>query len=85
MATRLSGLSRPIQPMPGDVAERLERSGLAALYATRPAYQRNDYLGWIAGAKRPQTREKRIARMLEELQKGNVYMGMAWRPGRAQT
>ena len=45
-------------------------------YERRPRYQRNDYLGWIARAKRPETREKRIRQMLDELRSGGVYMKM---------
>ncbi len=72
-------LKRSIQPMPEDVRMLLETQGLAECYAQRPAYQRNDYLGWIARARQPQTREKRILQMLRELREGGVYMGMAWR------
>ncbi len=46
------------------------------LYGERPFYQRNDYLGWIGRAKRAETRAKRIAQMLDELEEGGVYMGM---------
>ena len=53
-------LTRPENPMPEDIAARLDAAGLAAAYAARPPYQRNDYLGWIARAKRPETRAKRI-------------------------
>ena len=43
-------------------------------YRGRPAYQQNDYLAWIARAKRPETKEKRLAQMLEELERGGcVY------------
>ena len=45
-------------------------------YERRPRYQRNDYLGWIARAKRPDTREKRIRQMLDEIRSGGVYMNM---------
>ncbi len=79
---RLMSLTRPIQPMPGDIATRLDAAGLRAAYDARPPYQRNDYLGWIARAKRPETREKRLAQMLDELRAGDVYMKMAWRGGR---
>lgn len=85
MIADFSNLSRPIQPMPDDVGQRLKSAKLEKSYAARPAYQRNDYLGWIARAKRPQTREKRIAQMLEELEKGGVYMRMAWRGETDQT
>ena len=65
--------------MPDDIARRLDAAGLSAAYDARPPYQRNDYLGWIARAKRPETREKRIAQMLDELDRDGVYMKMAWR------
>lgn len=71
-------LSRAVYPMPEDIAERLDTLGLRDLYDARPAYQRNDYLGWIGRAKRPATREKRIAQMLSELEDGGVYMKMVW-------
>ena len=70
--------------MPAEVKERLERARLTDAYAGRPPYQRNDYLGWIARAKRDDTREKRIEQMLEELRAGAVYMGMAWKRGAAK-
>lgn len=75
-------LTRPLQPMPDDIASRLDAAGLRAAYDARPPYQRNDYLGWIARAKRPETRGKRLAQMLDELRAGDVYMKMAWGGGR---
>ena len=51
-------------------------------YRARPDYQQNDYLGWIRRAKRPTTKERRLRQMLEELERGDVYMKMDWRPGR---
>lgn len=71
-------LSRPLQPMPEDIRERLEARGVMDHYRSRPAYQRNDYLMWIAKAKRPDTREKRVVQMLDELEAGGVYMRMKW-------
>lgn len=67
---------RPVNPMPDDVRDRLADAGVMSDYDDRPAYQRNDYLGWIERAKRPETREKRIRQMLEELSSGGVYMKM---------
>lgn len=64
--------------MPAEVAEALRARGLEEAYAERPPYQRNDYLGWIARAKREGTREKRLAQMLDELERGGVYMNMKW-------
>jgi len=71
---------RPRHPMPQDVADALDASGLRAAYDARPPYQRNDWLGWIAGAKRPETHARRLASMLSDLAAGEGYMGMAWRP-----
>ena len=64
------GLKRDLNPMPPDIRERLEERGVMAAYAARPAHQRNDYLGWIARAKRPETKAKRLAQMLEQLRFG---------------
>ena len=71
-------LKRPLQPMPDEVARLLAERGLERAYAVRPAYQRNDYLGWIARARRPDTRRKRIDQMLDELKRGDAYMRMAY-------
>ena len=67
---------RPTQPMPDDVRAELAEHRLLDDYAARPFYQRNDYLAWIGRATRIETREKRIAQMLDELATGGVYMGM---------
>ena len=71
-------LKRQLNAMPEDIAILLHTKGLEAAYAARPAYQRNDYLGWIARAKRPATRQKRIAQMCNELAGGNAYMKMPY-------
>jgi uncharacterized protein YdeI (YjbR/CyaY-like superfamily) len=73
---------RPVQPMPDDVRDELEAAGVRDEYDERPFYQRNDYLGWIAHAKRPETRRKRIDQMLDELKEGGVFMGMDHPPSR---
>ena len=74
--------SRPRHPLPAFVREALAERGLADAYATRPPYQRNDYIGWIAGAKQAATRRRRLDQMLAELGAGDRYMKMPWRPGR---
>lgn len=66
--------------MPEYVRSALEDQGLMGRYAARPWYQRNDYLGWIARAKREETKSKRLNQMLDELKAGDVYMKMTWRP-----
>lgn len=82
MAERRSRLSRPIEPMLSVVEDALMDSGLMEAYRGRPDYQRNDYLSWINRAKRPETKERRLQQMLAELERGDVYMKMDWRPGR---
>lgn len=66
--------------MPHEIRVAIDEAGVAEAYARRPAYQRNDYLGWIAAAKRPETRERRLTQMLAELKKGGLYMGMRHNP-----
>ena len=73
-----SRLVRPLQPMSDDVHTALIERGVMDKYEARPAYQRNDYLMWINKAKRAQTRQKRLAQMLDELESGGVYMRMKW-------
>ena len=68
--------------MPDDVRDELEAAGLVDAYAARPFYQRNDYLAWIARAKRPETRQSRLAQMLDELARGGIYMKMDHPPSR---
>lgn len=54
-----SKLSRAKHIMPAFVKEALNQHNLVAAYKERPAYQQNDYLGWISRAKRPETQKKR--------------------------
>ena len=70
--------------MPPEVERALEYAGLMEAYQARPPYQRNDYLGWIDRAKRPETKARRVRQMLDELERGDVYMKMVWRPGGAR-
>ncbi len=67
---------RERHPMPGLVKKALAARGLTAAYRARPPYQQNDYLGWIANAKTPATQARRLAQMLDELERGGVYMRM---------
>jgi uncharacterized protein YdeI (YjbR/CyaY-like superfamily) len=71
-------LTRKLQPMQAHIRTALEKRGLMESYRARPAYQRNDYLGWIGNAKLADTRQKRLDQMLDELERGGVYMNMAW-------
>ena len=78
----MSGLKRPRHKMPEYIRDALIEHGLMEAYRGRPPYQQNDYIGWITRAKRAETREKRLAQMLDELEKGDRYMKMAYRPKR---
>ena len=77
---RSSRLTRPLNEMPDFVHDALLEHDLMDSYLSRPPYQRNDYLGWISRAKRRETKEKRLAQMLAELEDGTKYMNMDWRP-----
>ena len=66
-------------PMPEFVRSALESNNLMGAYIHRPAYQQNDYIGWITGAKMSATRQKRLEQMLDELFRGDVYMKMEYR------
>lgn len=77
----MSPLTRTLHEMPDFIRAALVARGLMDAYHARPAYQQNDYIGWITRAKREVTREKRLTQMLDELAGGNIYMNMDWRPG----
>jgi len=70
--------------MPEFIAEALEQRGLIEAYRARPAYQQNDYIGWITRAKRQETIDKRLEQMLDELESGDLYMKMSYRAKRAK-
>ena len=78
----MSRMKRPKQPMPPDVDQVLRSAGVLDAYRERPAYQRNDYLGWIGQAQRDVTRANRVRQMVDELRQGGVYMGMPHAPSR---
>jgi hypothetical protein len=40
----------------------------------------NHYVGWITRAKLDSTKKKRLDQMLDELERGDVYMNMRWSP-----
>lgn len=77
MSKEGSTLKRPKQPMPAYVRKALIERRLMEAYRARPAYQQNDYLRWIDQAVRQETKDKRVAQMLDELERGGVYMKMA--------
>ncbi len=74
--------TRARHAMPADVETALRTSNTRSDYDARPAYQRNDYLGWVVRAKGAETRAHRIAQMIDELSRGGVYMNMTHAPSR---
>ena len=73
-----SRMTRPIHDMPDWMKDAIAGRGLAEKYRARPAYQQNDYVYWITSPRREETRMKRLAQMLDELEAGGVYMRMKW-------
>lgn len=69
---------RPRYPMPDFFRDAINARGLMNAYFARPDYQRNDYIGWINRAKLESTKQKRLNQMLDELERGGVYMRMKW-------
>ncbi len=76
MTSDFSKLKRPHQLMPALVEKALNKANLMDDFRNRPAYQQNDYLGWINRAKKQDTKDKRLEQMLYELEVGGVYMKM---------
>lgn len=78
-------MKRKRYPMPEFVQAALISTRLKTAYLSRPAYQQNDYVGWIIRAKREETRSKRLQQMLDELRDGGLYMKMTYRPKKAKS
>jgi uncharacterized protein YdeI (YjbR/CyaY-like superfamily) len=72
-------LRRRRNPMPFDVRKALTDTGLMSAYRARPAYQQNDYVGWISQAKLAGARRQRMKQMLDELASGDRYMKQPYR------
>ena len=77
MKSKTSKPQRPRHPMPGFIKQALADRKLTGDYKSRPAYQQNDYIGWIGRAKRQNTKDTRLRQMLDELERGGVYMNMS--------
>lgn len=82
MTAKQGSAARSRYAMPDDIERALRDRRLFGDYEDRPAYQRNDYLGWISQAKRDDTRQRRVDQMLQELEQGGVYMKMRHTPSR---
>ena len=53
--------------IPKDFASALKAAGLADFFADCTNAHRNEYLKWIAEAKRPETRQARITKAMQML------------------
>jgi hypothetical protein len=73
-------LSREVYPLPDFIDDALKEDKVDHLYMKRPAYQKNDYIGWIGSARTEKTLIKRLDQMLVELRDGNKYMKMRYGP-----
>ena len=82
MTKNRSKLKRPRYHLPDLIKQALEKQNLMKDYMARPDYQQNDYIGWITRAKRTETQQKRLQQMLDELERGGVYMNMDHPPSR---
>lgn len=82
MPKRAAAARRERYPMPDYVLSALEQADLFEAYNQRPPYQQNDYVAWISGARREETRNARLAQMLDELRNGDVYMKMPYKPAK---
>lgn len=80
MPKKAPAARRDRHPIPDFVMEALNKAKLFEAYEGRPPYQRNDYIGWISSAKRVETQQARLAQMLDELRRGDVYMKMKYKP-----
>jgi len=76
MTADFSKLKRDCHLMPDFVKIALQKANLISDYLARPAYQQNDYIGWINQAKLETTKQKRLSQMIDELRLGGIYMKM---------
>jgi hypothetical protein len=62
-------------PMPDYFAEALKKNKKAAAFFTelKPTYQR-EYLGWVSGAKRDETKERRLRETIKALAAGRKWL-----------
>ena len=74
-------LTRTRHKMPDYIRKALNERKLMDAYHERPDYQQNDYIGslCVTRAKREETKQKRLAQMLDELEGGKLYMSMSWK------
>jgi hypothetical protein len=53
--------------IPGDLALALETAGQTKAFHALPFTQRKEYARWVTDAKKPETRDRRVAKIIETL------------------
>ncbi|HVT92633.1 MAG TPA: YdeI/OmpD-associated family protein [Bryobacteraceae bacterium] len=54
-----------MKDVPADLTEALEKAGLAEFFRDCTPAHRREYVQWIVGAKKPETRASRIAQAVK--------------------
>ena len=71
LASRPKAKPKPALPVPADLADALKRSKkAAAAWADFSPSCRREYIEWITGARRPETRESRLLTTIEWVAEG---------------
>lgn len=66
--------------MPADIRIHLAERNLTDAFRRRPEDQKRKYLEWIEGTRFSILRSRRIRQMLDELDRGDMYMNSAFSP-----
>lgn len=71
---RAPRLAKPEAEVPSDLAEALAGDAIAtAIWQGFPPSCRREYCEWVAGAKRPETRARRLAQTVAQLREGKRH------------
>jgi uncharacterized protein YdeI (YjbR/CyaY-like superfamily) len=70
-----AGKREEVSRIPRDLASALSRAGGHAAFADWPPSHRKLLLAWITEAKRPETRERRIAKVVDASRRGERLFG----------
>lgn len=70
-----AGKREEVSRIPRDLASALSRAGGHAAFADWPPSHRRQLLSWITEAKRPETRERRIAKVVDASRRGERLFG----------
>ena len=73
-------LSGKVYLLPDFIDDFLKENKLDEAYEKRPAYQKNDYIGWIGRSRTEKILIKRLDQMVDELKDGNKYMKKRYSP-----